>query len=125
MKMRVVEALPHRWAANAVGIPRTTPAVGKTAQAVVATGRLEDSLHVSMMTILQCLCKTMAPASSALHLDNRHAVMTIWTEFLSTLVRRRFECAIEATKVLPLLLRDATKPLRGALGGGGVLCTFR
>jgi hypothetical protein len=41
------------------------PGVGKTAQAVVATGRLEDSLHASMMTILPCLCKTMAPASSA------------------------------------------------------------
>ena len=43
----------------------TMPSVGKTAQAVVATGRLEDSLHASMMTILRCLCKTMAPASSA------------------------------------------------------------
>jgi hypothetical protein len=36
------------------------PGVGKTAQAVVATRRLEDSLHASMMTILPCLRKTMA-----------------------------------------------------------------
>jgi len=34
------------------------PGIGKTAQAVVATRRLEDSLHASMMTILPCLCKT-------------------------------------------------------------------
>jgi hypothetical protein len=38
------------------------PGVGKTAQAVDATRRLEDSLHASMMTIVPCLCKTMAAA---------------------------------------------------------------
>jgi hypothetical protein len=41
------------------------PDAGKTAQAVVATRRLEDSLHASIMTIVPCLCKTMAAASSA------------------------------------------------------------
>jgi hypothetical protein len=41
------------------------PGVGKTAQAIVATRRLEDSLHASMMTILPSLCKTMAPSSLA------------------------------------------------------------
>src|SRR5260221_13185278 len=48
-----------------VGHHPTMPGVGKTPQAVVATGRLEDSLHASMMTILPCLGKTTAPASSA------------------------------------------------------------
>jgi hypothetical protein len=43
-----------------VGHHPTMPGVGKTAQAVVATRRLEDSLHASMMTILPSLCKTMA-----------------------------------------------------------------
>jgi hypothetical protein len=41
------------------------PGAGKTAQAVVATRRLENSLHASIMTIVPCLCKTMAAASSA------------------------------------------------------------
>jgi len=45
---------------HVVGHHSTMPGVGKTAQAVVATRRLEDSLHASMMTILPCLCKTMA-----------------------------------------------------------------
>src|ERR1039458_8276358 len=36
------------------------PGVGKTAQSLVATGRLEDSLHASMMTVLRCPSKTMA-----------------------------------------------------------------
>ena len=43
----------------------TMPGAGKTAQAVVATRRLENSLHASIMTIVPCLCKTMAAASSA------------------------------------------------------------
>ena len=45
---------------HVVGHHPTMPGVRKTAQAVVATRRLEDSLHASMMTILPSLCKTMA-----------------------------------------------------------------
>jgi hypothetical protein len=41
------------------------PGAGKTSQAVVATRRLENSLHASIMTIVHCLCKTMAAARSA------------------------------------------------------------
>jgi hypothetical protein len=41
------------------------PSAGKTAQAVDSTRRLEDSLHASIMTIVPCLCKTIAAASSA------------------------------------------------------------
>jgi hypothetical protein len=40
------------------------PGAGETAQAVVATRRLENSLHASIMTIGPCLCKTVAAANS-------------------------------------------------------------
>jgi hypothetical protein len=40
------------------------PGAGKTAQAVVATRCLEDSLHTSIMTIVPSLCKTIAAATS-------------------------------------------------------------
>jgi len=40
------------------------PGAGKTAQAVVATCRLEDSLHASMMTIVPFSGKTVAAATS-------------------------------------------------------------
>jgi hypothetical protein len=43
----------------------TMPGVGKTAQELVATRRLEDSLHEPMITIFACRCKAIAPASSA------------------------------------------------------------
>ena len=59
-----VEAVAERMGDHVVGHHPTMPGVGKTAQAVVATCRLEDSLHASMMTILPCLRKTMALASS-------------------------------------------------------------
>jgi hypothetical protein len=36
------------------------PGAGKTAQAVVATRRLENSLHASILTIVPCLCKMTA-----------------------------------------------------------------
>src|SRR5229473_2040134 len=65
LDMLGVEAVAERMGDLVVGHHPTMPGVGKTPQAVVATGRLEDSLHASMMTILPCLCKTMAPASSA------------------------------------------------------------
>ena len=59
LDMLGVEAVAERMGDHVVGHHPTMPGVGKTAQAVVAT-RLEDSLHASMMTILLCLCKTMA-----------------------------------------------------------------
>jgi hypothetical protein len=40
------------------------PGISKTAQAVIAPRRLEDSLHKYMMTILLRLFKTMASPSS-------------------------------------------------------------
>jgi hypothetical protein len=40
------------------------PSAGKMAQAVVATCRLEDSLHTSMMTIVPYPSKTAATATS-------------------------------------------------------------
>jgi hypothetical protein len=39
------------------------PGVRKTAQAVIATRRLEDGSHAFMMTILWCLRKTRVQAS--------------------------------------------------------------
>ncbi len=60
-----VEAVAERMADHVVGHHPTMPGAGKTAQAVVATRRLENSLHASIMTIVPCLCKTMAAASSA------------------------------------------------------------
>jgi ABC-type lipoprotein release transport system permease subunit len=60
-----VEAVAERMSDHVVGHHPTMPGVGKTAQAVIATRRLEDSSHAFMMTILSCLCKTMVPARSA------------------------------------------------------------
>src|SRR5215471_7773435 len=60
LDMLGVEAVAERMGDHVVGHHPTMPGVGKTAQAVVATRRLEDSLHASMMTILPCLCETMA-----------------------------------------------------------------
>ncbi len=60
LDMLGVEAVAERMGDHVVGHHPTMPGVGKTAQAVVATRRLEYSLHASMMTILPCLYKTMA-----------------------------------------------------------------
>src|SRR6516162_6467403 len=51
--------------AQARGRHQRRPGAGKTAQAVASTRRLEDSLHASIVTIVPCLCKTMATATSA------------------------------------------------------------
>ena len=59
-----VEAVAERMRDYVVRHHPAMPGVGKTAQTVAPTRRLEDSLHASMMTILPSLCKTMAPASS-------------------------------------------------------------
>ena len=60
-----VEPVAERMADHVVGYHATVPGVGKTAHSVHSTRRLEDSLHASIMTIVPCLCKTMAAASSA------------------------------------------------------------
>src|SRR5271163_4024701 len=52
LDMLGVEAVAERMGDHVVGHHPTVPGVGKTAQAVDATRRLEDSLHASMMTIL-------------------------------------------------------------------------
>ena len=65
LDMLGVEAVAERMADHVVGYHPTMPGAGKTAQAVVTTRRLENSLHASIMTIVPCLCKTMAAASSA------------------------------------------------------------
>ena len=60
-----VEAMAERMADNVIGHHPTMPGIRKTAQTVHSTSRLEDSLHASIMTIVPCLCKTIAAASSA------------------------------------------------------------
>jgi hypothetical protein len=52
-----VEAMAERMGYDVVGHHPLMPGVSKTTQAFVATRCLEDRLHVSMMTILWCLCK--------------------------------------------------------------------
>ena len=47
-----VEAVAERMADHLIGHHPTMPGAGEMAQAVVATGRLKDSLHASMMTIV-------------------------------------------------------------------------
>ena len=42
-----------------VGYRSTMPGPGKTAQTVVATRRLEDSLHTTMMPMVPYLCKML------------------------------------------------------------------
>jgi hypothetical protein len=65
LDMLGVEAVAERMSDHVVGHHPTMPGVGKTAQAIIATRSLEDCSHAFMMTILSCLCKTMARASSA------------------------------------------------------------
>src|SRR5258708_35136641 len=58
LDMLGVEAVAEGMADHVVGHHPTMPGVGKAAQAVVATRRIEDSLPASIMTIVPCLCKT-------------------------------------------------------------------
>ena len=55
-----VEAMAERMGHEVVGHHPLMPGVSKTAQAVVAAGCLEDSLHVPMMTILSRIRKSRA-----------------------------------------------------------------
>ena len=52
LDMLGVEAVAERMADHVIGQHPTMPGVRETAQAVVATRRLKDSLHASMMTIV-------------------------------------------------------------------------
>ena len=47
-----VDAVAERMADHVIGQHPSMPGVGETAQAVVATRRLKDSLHPFMMTIV-------------------------------------------------------------------------
>jgi hypothetical protein len=51
--------LAERMGHDVVGHHPLMPRVSKTAQAVGDTRSLQDSLHVRMMTILSCICKTL------------------------------------------------------------------
>jgi hypothetical protein len=55
-----VEAVAERVGDHLVGHHPMMPSVGKTSQALIATRRLEDGLHASMMTIDPFQCKTAA-----------------------------------------------------------------
>ena len=59
-----VEAVAEGMGHHLVGHHATMPSIGKTAQAVASTRRLENSLHAGILTITQCLCKAMTAASS-------------------------------------------------------------
>ena len=74
-----VEAVAERMADHVVGHHPTMPGVGKTAQAVHSTRHLEDSLHVSIMTIVPRLCKTMAPRRIQPRVSTPcYATMALW-----------------------------------------------
>jgi hypothetical protein len=59
-----MEAVAERMGDHVVGHHPPMPSAGKMAQAVVATCRLEDSWHTSMMTIVPYASKTVATATS-------------------------------------------------------------
>jgi hypothetical protein len=59
-----MEAVAERMGYHVVGHHPPMPGAGKIAQALVATCRLEDGLHASMMTIVLYSCKTVATATS-------------------------------------------------------------
>ena len=59
-----VEAMAERMGHDVVDHHPLMPGVSKTTQAVVPTRCLEDSLHLPMMTILSCPCKTLTPVGS-------------------------------------------------------------
>jgi hypothetical protein len=54
-----VKAVAERMSDHIVRHHATVPGVGKSAQALDATHRVEESLHASMMTILSCLFKAI------------------------------------------------------------------
>jgi len=58
LDMLGVEAVAERMTDHVVGQHPTMPGVGKAAQAVMATRRVENSFHASIMTIVSRHCKT-------------------------------------------------------------------
>jgi hypothetical protein len=56
-----MEAMTERMGYHVVGHHSPMPGAGKIAQALVATCRLEDSLHASIITIVPYSCKTGIP----------------------------------------------------------------
>src|SRR5262245_47163319 len=64
LDMLRMEAVAECMGDHVVSHHPMMPGLGKTAQAVVAARRLEESLHASIMTVPPCLCKTMALARS-------------------------------------------------------------
>ena len=84
LDMLGVEAMAEGMCDYLVGHHATMPSVGKTAQAVASTDRLEDSLHAGILTIAQCLCKTMTSANPT---GPRH--LTGATRFSTSLVDHR------------------------------------
>jgi hypothetical protein len=59
LDMLGVEAVAEGMGDHLVGHHATMPSVGKTAEAVASTRRLEDSLHAGILTIARHFCKTM------------------------------------------------------------------
>jgi len=64
LDMLWVEAMAERMHHDVVGHHPLMPGISKTAQSFVSTRCLEESLHLPMMTIPSCLCKTLSPAGS-------------------------------------------------------------
>src|ERR1700744_5730322 len=63
LDMLWMKTMAERMSDNLVRHHSTVPGVGKSAQALDATHRVEESLHASMMTILSCLFNTIPESS--------------------------------------------------------------
>jgi len=68
-----VKTVAERMGDNLVRHHATVPRIGKSAQAVNATHGVEESLHVSMMTILSCLFKAIQNRGGAFRRRPCHA----------------------------------------------------
>src|SRR5580704_16847194 len=73
LDMLRVKTVAERMGDNLVRHHATVPRIGKSAQAVHATHRVEESLHVSMMTILSCLFKAIQNRGGAFRRRPCHA----------------------------------------------------
>ena len=63
LDMLGMEAVAERMGDDVVGHHPVMPGIGKAAQSLVATGRLEDSPHDLMMTVLPASLQEDAPAT--------------------------------------------------------------
>src|SRR5271154_128361 len=68
-----VKTVAERMCDHVVRHHPTVPGVGKSAQAVDAAYRVEESLHASMMTILPCLYKVIQSRGGAFIIPSRPA----------------------------------------------------